>query len=334
MANNIPTNDTTFFDLIEGYLNGENIDQTVLNRPLYQLSGNVGWLRKRLSDLVASLEGKENTIVRKSAFNKDFGSSPGTITEGNDPRLSNSRPPTPHDHDILALKTTVTNPGYLFFNGTSLVFSSGIEWNSVTGRPLLYPTSISNVQGLESALSNKAPLSHPHEISQINGLRAALDELIHRPTGIQTVEAGDVVGLQEAINASRRSSIKKTRFISTGESTFTIPTLGNLFKVTLNGIDLEDSSWTLTESTLTIPTLPGDILLVYVEVTSSTERFSRAVYTSLPGSISFTIAGGTQAWQVTVNGVDVDDFLQISNNVTLGSPLTGQDTVIIYGMKD
>ncbi len=42
--------------------------------------------------------GAEPTFEKKTAFNKDFGATEGTVTEGNDPRLSDAREPLPHEH--------------------------------------------------------------------------------------------------------------------------------------------------------------------------------------------------------------------------------------------
>jgi hypothetical protein len=41
----------------------------------------------------------EPKFSKNSAFNKNFGTSAGTVCEGNDSRLSNARPPTAHNHD-------------------------------------------------------------------------------------------------------------------------------------------------------------------------------------------------------------------------------------------
>lgn len=41
---------------------------------------------------------KEPAITKKTAFNKDFGTEAGTITEGNDSRLSDARTPKSHTH--------------------------------------------------------------------------------------------------------------------------------------------------------------------------------------------------------------------------------------------
>ena len=49
------------------------------------------------SDLIA--EGNfEPKFDKNTGFNKDFGNTAGTVTEGNDPRLSDARTPLPHSH--------------------------------------------------------------------------------------------------------------------------------------------------------------------------------------------------------------------------------------------
>ena len=45
------------------------------------------------------LAGKEDAFIKNTAFNKDFGTAAGTVTEGNDSRLSDDRTPTIHGDD-------------------------------------------------------------------------------------------------------------------------------------------------------------------------------------------------------------------------------------------
>lgn len=57
-----------------------------------------------------ALNGKEPTFSKNTAFNKDFGTTAGTVTQGNDPRLSDARTPTTHSHaisDVTNLQTTL-----------------------------------------------------------------------------------------------------------------------------------------------------------------------------------------------------------------------------------
>jgi len=47
-------------------------------------------------DLQLALDGKKDDFTENTAFNKDFGSSSGSVCEGDDPRLSDNRDPTAH----------------------------------------------------------------------------------------------------------------------------------------------------------------------------------------------------------------------------------------------
>ena len=53
----------------------------------------------------------EPAFTKNSAFNKKFGTTVGTVTEGNDPRLSNARTPTKKTGTISAALTTVVTHG-------------------------------------------------------------------------------------------------------------------------------------------------------------------------------------------------------------------------------
>jgi hypothetical protein len=50
------------------------------------------------TSLVAAVASKENAFTKNTAFNKDFGSAPGTVCEGDDSRLSDARTPLAHTH--------------------------------------------------------------------------------------------------------------------------------------------------------------------------------------------------------------------------------------------
>ena len=52
-----------------------------------------------VEDLQTALNGKEPTFIKNTAFNKNFGTEAGTVTEGNDARLSDPRAPIAHVHD-------------------------------------------------------------------------------------------------------------------------------------------------------------------------------------------------------------------------------------------
>ena len=52
-----------------------------------------------ITNLATTLAGKENSFSKNTAFNKNFGTTAGTVCEGNDSRLSNARTPTAHTHN-------------------------------------------------------------------------------------------------------------------------------------------------------------------------------------------------------------------------------------------
>lgn len=62
---------------------------------LFSLNGKTGRLMLTIQDF-----GGEYAFEKNNAFNKDFGSLPDTICEGNDDRLSDKRKPLKHVHDI------------------------------------------------------------------------------------------------------------------------------------------------------------------------------------------------------------------------------------------
>lgn len=62
-------------------------------------STELGYVKGVSSSVQTQLNGKEPSFSKNTAFNKNFGSTAGTVTEGNDYRLSNARTPTAHTHD-------------------------------------------------------------------------------------------------------------------------------------------------------------------------------------------------------------------------------------------
>ena len=50
---------------------------------------------------------REPAFIKNNAFNKNFGSSAGTVCEGNDARLSDARTPVAHNHDASTVTTGV-----------------------------------------------------------------------------------------------------------------------------------------------------------------------------------------------------------------------------------
>ena len=53
-----------------------------------------------ISGLQAALNEKEYMFSKNTAFNRDFGTTSGTVCQGNDSRLSDARIPTAHTHTV------------------------------------------------------------------------------------------------------------------------------------------------------------------------------------------------------------------------------------------
>ena len=120
----------------------------------------------QITNLQSSLNAKENTFSKNTAFNKNFGTSAGTVTQGNDSRLSNARTPTAHTHaisDITSLQSSL--------NAKENAFSKNTAFNKNFGT-----TSGTVTQGNDSRLSNaRTPTAHTHAISDITILQSSLN---------------------------------------------------------------------------------------------------------------------------------------------------------------
>lgn len=66
---------------------------------IFSLNKQTGHITLTIQDF-----GGEHAFAKRSAFNKDFGDTEGTICEGNDPRLSDDRNPLEHVHQIADIK--------------------------------------------------------------------------------------------------------------------------------------------------------------------------------------------------------------------------------------
>jgi hypothetical protein len=73
-----------------------------------------------VTDLQTSLDGKESSFTKNTAFNKDFGAVADTVCEGNDPRLSDDRTPLAHTHDGDDITSSVADA--LALNGNSSTY--------------------------------------------------------------------------------------------------------------------------------------------------------------------------------------------------------------------
>lgn len=98
IANRVATNNAA--DGISGVANNLANHQSGLNTNAHQISN--------ISGLQTVLNGKEPVFSKNTAFNKNFGTTSGTVCQGNDSRLSDARTPTTHTHtisDVSGLQT-------------------------------------------------------------------------------------------------------------------------------------------------------------------------------------------------------------------------------------
>ena len=87
IANRVVINNTTN-EVVEG-LAGHQSEENTSAHEVSNISG-----------LQAALNEKEYMFSKNTAFNKNFGTTLGTVCQGNDSRLSDARIPTAHTHVI------------------------------------------------------------------------------------------------------------------------------------------------------------------------------------------------------------------------------------------
>lgn len=88
-----------------------------------------------VTGLQSALDGKEPLITKKTAFNKDFGSTAGTVCEGNDSRLSDSREPLAHTHemtDVIGLDVELVNKADKSAVTQDIVVVTGVDFVAQT----------------------------------------------------------------------------------------------------------------------------------------------------------------------------------------------------------
>lgn len=100
-----------------------------------------------VTGLQSALDGKEPLVTKKTAFNKDFGSTAGTVCEGNDSRLSDSREPLAHTHeiiDVVGLDVELANKADKSVVTQDIVIVTGIDFVAQT----VTTTTIKIVDGI------------------------------------------------------------------------------------------------------------------------------------------------------------------------------------------
>lgn len=88
-----------------------------------------------ITGLQSALDSKEPLITKKTAFNKDFGSTAGTVCEGNDSRLSDSREPLAHTHemtDVVELDVELANKADKSAVTQDIIIVTGVDFVAQT----------------------------------------------------------------------------------------------------------------------------------------------------------------------------------------------------------
>ena len=77
-----------------------------------------------ISGLQAALNEKEYMFSKNTAFNRNFGTTSGTVCQGNDSRLSDARTPTAHTHtvsDVSGLQTALSDKQNVISGYTGII---------------------------------------------------------------------------------------------------------------------------------------------------------------------------------------------------------------------
>ncbi|RKZ88573.1 MAG: hypothetical protein DRQ39_02195, partial [Gammaproteobacteria bacterium] len=136
----------------------------------------------------ALFDAKEDTFSKQTAFNKDFGAVTGTVTEGNDARLSDARPPTAHNHTESEV-TDLDKYTQLEVDNKDTVLQGQVTDNAnaiTTKEPIISPkNSAFNknfgsdagdvCEGNDARLSDsRDPTAHSHAQSEVTDLETDL----------------------------------------------------------------------------------------------------------------------------------------------------------------
>ena len=111
IANRVVINNTTN-EVVEG-LAGHQSEQ---NTSAHEIS-NISGLQEILNE-------KEYMFSKNTAFNRNFGTTSGTVCQGNDSRLSDARTPTAHTHaisDVSGLQTALNGKQNVISGYTGII---------------------------------------------------------------------------------------------------------------------------------------------------------------------------------------------------------------------
>ena len=203
------------------------------------INGNLKFLatQEYAAQEAAKNDGGEPAFNKNTAFNKNFGTTSNTVTQGNDARLSDSRTPKSHTHaisNITDLQNQLNgksgvNHSHTIADITSLqtalndkepAFNKGTAFNKAFG------TGYSNVpRGNDSRFSDaRTPLDHDHAIADVTNLQTTLNG---KAASSHTHSIANITSLQTTLNAKEAAFSKNTAFNKNFGTTSGTVTQGN-----------------------------------------------------------------------------------------------------------
>ena len=120
---------------------------------------NAATAQARADSAYTLANGKEGKFIKNGAFNKDFGTTAGTVCQGNDSRLSDARTPKSHTHTWSQITNRPTKLSEFTFDLTSwtgnLTISGTLTANAlfkssdVRLKELIQPINTSNIDNID-----------------------------------------------------------------------------------------------------------------------------------------------------------------------------------------
>ncbi|MDT9313583.1 hypothetical protein, partial [Limnospira sp. Paracas R14] len=224
-----------------------------------------------VTGLQSTLDGKEPTFTKSTAFNKNFGTTIGTVTEGNDVRLSNARTPTSHTHtlsqitnsgNVAAIDTNgstsnylrgdgvwVTPPNTTYSAGTGLTLvgtefrntAPNVSTNlstSTTSNTLTVNSSDGTNAVLPAATTTVAGVMSNADKTKLDGIAAGAQVNVATNLGVTAgTTAGPVVTSSTGTNVTLpTASATNSGIITTGNQTWTgVKTFNSLITGSISG---------------------------------------------------------------------------------------------------
>ncbi|MGI0497641.1 hypothetical protein [Limnospira platensis] len=263
-----------------------------------------------VTGLQGALDGKEPTFTKNTAFHKNFGTTTGTVTEGNDVRLSNARTPTSHTHtlsqitdsgNVAAIDTNGSTSNYLRGDGV-WVTPPNTTYSAGTGLTLV-GTEFRNTAPNVSTNLSTSTTSNTLTVNSSDGTNAVLPGATTALAGVMTgadktklngIAAGAQVNVATNLTVSTTAT-NVTVNSSTGDNA-TIPAatttvagvMSNADKTKLDGIAAGAQVNVATNLGVTAGTTAGPV------VTSSTG--TNVTLPTASATNSGIITTGNQTW--------------------------------------